>query len=221
MKVGNYELKKYKEVIHKDYAENADFIEASIKYLNLDKNALIVDIGTGNGAMAILLALNGFTVLTGKPEEESEHHHHTNHHLAHHKDHVGNKYAGSGSDWRTAVKAVSVEDKITFQHFNAENLPFPDKSFDGIFLYDTLQHIQLKEHALKECLRVIKPDGVICVVEWTKKAIEEDYRKFKWAPDFVDPRDYISRDDASKEHLLPNFLEIFKAQLLTPPLCLK
>ncbi len=60
-------MKKFKKVIHEDFAK-----DATINNLNLDKNSKIFDIGTGLGAMVILLALNGFDVLTGEPEVNPE-----------------------------------------------------------------------------------------------------------------------------------------------------
>ena len=57
-------LEKYKEVIHKDFLKDIDFIDKTIKHLNIQSDSKILDIGTGIGAMAILLALNNFTVLT-------------------------------------------------------------------------------------------------------------------------------------------------------------
>jgi len=40
-----------------------DFINPVIQKLNLDKNAKILDVGTGQGRMAIILALNNYIVI--------------------------------------------------------------------------------------------------------------------------------------------------------------
>ena len=136
-------LETYKQIIPEDFTMDADFIDQMIKQLGLAENARILDIGTGLGAMSILLALNGYHVLTGQPEEDLEwdecQTHHSGHHgleaeqLHHHGD--------QGFDWRDNARALGVEEMITFRYLNAESLDFPDGSFDGIFLYDSLQHI--------------------------------------------------------------------------------
>ena len=129
-------------------------IEYAIHQLDLAENSQVIDIGTGAGVMAVSLALNGFDVLTGEPEGEYEEH-------QEHEDHLGYGYP----DWRKAAKTFRVEYKIRYQYLNAEHLTFPNESFDGVFLYDTLHHITNKEVALSECLRVLKPNNVVCVVE--------------------------------------------------------
>ncbi|MFC2010213.1 methyltransferase domain-containing protein [Chloroflexota bacterium] len=113
------------------------FIDDAIHLLDLVVNAKVIDIGTGAGVMAVCLALNGFDILTGEPEGEYEAH-------QEHEGHSGHGYP----DWREAVKAFKVENKIRYQHLNAEHLPFPSASFDGVFLYDTLHHIKVLDHII-------------------------------------------------------------------------
>lgn len=48
---------------------------------------------------------------------------------------------------------------------DANNLPFPDKSFNGIFLKDVLHHVSNPEKVMKEIKRVAKPDAVIIIIE--------------------------------------------------------
>ena len=43
---------------------------------------------------------------------------------------------------------------------HGSKLPFPDESFDAIFSYATHEHIPDIETALKEIVRVLRPDGV-------------------------------------------------------------
>ena len=85
-----------------------------LEYLALDKNAKILDVGTGEGRMAITLALNGYKVLTGELEsDESEY---------------------AKQNWLETAKKAEVEHLITYKPFNAENMPFESESFDAIFL---------------------------------------------------------------------------------------
>ena len=90
---------------------------------------------------------------------------------------------------------LGVEHKIEYQHFDAQDLLFSDNFFDGIFLYDTLQHIKKRTAALNECLRVIKPSGIVSVIEWNKKSIELDEKNYGFTIDYIDPRDLLNRED--------------------------
>ena len=115
-------LAAYKKIFH-EFATDADFINKTIKKLNLSKNSRILDIGTGIGAMSTLLALNGFHVLTGEPEKEPKGDK-WNHHDHLHGDSTENHHDNNGecnweawNDWRVSAKALGVEDKIKFQYF--------------------------------------------------------------------------------------------------------
>lgn len=46
---------------------------------------------------------------------------------------------------------------------NAEQLPFRNDTFDHILLCETLEHIKERNTALRECYRVLKPNGEIIV----------------------------------------------------------
>ncbi|HOX08618.1 MAG TPA: methyltransferase domain-containing protein [Planctomycetota bacterium] len=39
--------------------------------------------------------------------------------------------------------------------------PFPDGSFDGIHMQEVIEHLENPAHAVRECARVLKPDGVL------------------------------------------------------------
>ena len=186
-------LEQYKRVIGQEFTKDADLIDRTIQGLGLDPTAKILDVGTGMGAMSILLAINGFDVLTGQPEQDLEHDHE-----AHPHEHGGGHehHHGCGElDWRANARALGVESKIRFRYLDAEHLDFPPASFDAAFMYDTLQHIGDRERALNGCLRVVKPGGVLCVIEWNKRAIREDEERYGFTLDYVDPREILHRDD--------------------------
>ncbi|MHA2377315.1 MAG: class I SAM-dependent methyltransferase [Candidatus Thorarchaeota archaeon] len=197
-------LEQYKQVIHEDFSKNADFIDQIIKDLRLDHNLNILDIGTGLGAMSILLALNDYRVLTGQPKHDPEwekiHEHHC--------EHVHDVHAPYG-DWKSNAQAIGVDDKITFRHLDAEHLDFANETFDAIFMYDTLQHVAHREDTLNECIRVIKPDGVICVIEWNERSIQADEAQYEFTIDYIDPRTILQRDDVSIEMLAGTWVNAF------------
>jgi len=208
------DLAKYKR-IYGEFAADADFISEIIINLNLEKDSKILDVGTGMGAMSVLLALNGFHILTGEPEiyperdgEDHHGHHHEDNDKFHHEKQVVHKWE-SCNDWRIHAKSLGVEDKIQYQNFDVQNLFFTSQSFDSIFLYDTFQHIKNREKALNECVRVVKNDGVIVVVEWTKKQIEEDFKKNGYKIEYIDPRDFNNREDIFIEEFNSKVVNVF------------
>ncbi len=151
------------------FSENVDFIEEVITTLNLDPKSLILDIGTGRGKMAIILALSGLNLITGEPQ--------------------GHNWA----DWQNNARKVNVLDRIEFRNLKAEELPFEDNSFDAIFANGSFHHFTDKFKAFSEIYRIIKPKpyGKIVIFEFTEVGIEKIRESYPGHPDATNPVDYI------------------------------
>ena len=116
--------------------------------------------------------------------------------------------------WETIIDSCTDGEWIHFTGGRYEidttlNLDFADDSFDAIFMYDTLQHVAHREEALNECIRVIKPDGVICVIEWNERSIQADEAQYGFTIDYIDPRTILQRDDVSIEVLVGTWVNAF------------
>ena len=148
------------------FARFADFIDDTVKWLNLPPELQILDIGTGYATMAIILAYNEFNVITGEPEGDN------------------------WFDWQLLAQTAQVDEQIHFQPFNAEDLPFDDEEFDGIFLNGSLHHIEDKKQALNECFPTLKTHGWLVIFEFTPEGVEFLRQEWRNHPDAIDPRDF-------------------------------
>ena len=179
------EVKEVKKMLDPEFNFMFDIINPVVQDLKLGKDAKILDIGTGRGRMAITLALNNYKVITGEPESDNS------------------EYAKQ--DWLEDAKKVKVDHLINFKPFNAEQLPFKDKSFHAIFIMGALHHIDDKVSTIKECIRTIKTNGIICIFEPTNKGIKIMRKGFPTHPEAVDPRDYTQNFQLSVE-IKKNFM---------------
>lgn len=173
-------IEKIKRLLGNEFVFVFNETNPVIQGLNLDKDAKILDIGTGKANMAITLALNDFSIITGEPEDDES------------------KYAKQ--DWLKSAKKAQVDHLIKFTPFNAEKMPFEDSYFDSIFIQGAIHHFGDKKATLEECERVLKKNGSICIFEpnremslWIRESGDKNH------PDSVDPRDYAQELSLSVE----------------------
>ena len=69
---------------------------------------------------------------------------------------------------REKIKAKKLEDKISFQKADSENLPFNDGAFDAAIVGFGVRNFENLEKGLSEIKRVLKPGGVFFVLEFSK-----------------------------------------------------
>ena len=92
---------------------------------------------------------------------------------------------------------LKVENKIKFRNLDAQHLECPNNSFNAIFMFDALQHIEDKEAALKECIRILDENGILCVIETNKNGIDYFEKNYSFTIDYVDPRTIIKDENTS------------------------
>nr|BEL01500.1 class I SAM-dependent methyltransferase [Dehalococcoides mccartyi] len=124
--------------------EKQEWIEVLKTALNTQHSLKILDVGTGTGVIALLLAEMGHDV-TGIDLSEGM--------LQHAKD-----------------KAALQHLDIQFLIGDAENPQFPDNTFDVVISRHVVWTLPNPEKAIKEWKRVLKPSGQLLIIDgdWRK-----------------------------------------------------
>ncbi|MBI3985227.1 MAG: class I SAM-dependent methyltransferase [Candidatus Levybacteria bacterium] len=101
------------------------------------KNKVTLDIGCGYGALSSILLSKGAKVYATETDK---------------------------SKLDSAEKLIKGNKKnIKYLHVKNEILPFKDKFFEVIFLFDVIEHVKKPEIMIEECERILKPEGLLYV----------------------------------------------------------
>jgi ubiquinone/menaquinone biosynthesis C-methylase UbiE len=103
----------------------------------------VLDVGTGQGLLAIELARRGSPVVSIDVSEEEQR--------------VGKANADS----------EDLSQRITFLTLDAQTLPFPDGTFGAVATLDALHHLADGPAVFSEMRRVLEPSGRILLAELT------------------------------------------------------
>lgn len=107
----------------------------------LDKN--ILEIGCGHGGISIFAVMNGAKKVVGIDLSDEA--------LA----------IANSLKMKFIEKGLVREDKIEFQKVFAEDLPFPEDSFDLVIADNVFEHVTDLEQTLNECKKVMKRGSII------------------------------------------------------------
>ncbi len=163
----------------------------ALRELNLPADAAVLDVGTGNGKFAIWLAMQGFDVLTGEPATDTT------------------RYAGK--DWAANAEEMGVRDKIRFEHFDASDIPFEPGSFDAVFFFGVLHHVDEAARAdvFREALRIVKKGGAVVFFEPRRELLEKMWESDPGHPHAADPSSYRPDSGVREQRIDGTRMDIF------------
>jgi len=105
----------------------------------LAKGKRVLDIGCGSGWLSLEARRKGFDVVGTDPSIEA----------------------------LTLAKEYSMQKRCRIEYVQADfdNIPFVDTVFDALIAFHSLHHAPNLEKAVQECLRVLKPEGLMQIYE--------------------------------------------------------
>lgn len=113
-----------------------------LKLVSDTKPETILDIATGTGDLAILMAQSGAKKIVGVDISK-----------------------GMLEVGRKKVAEKNLDDRITLEFGDSEALPFEDNSFDAITVSFGIRNFESLEQGLSQILRVLKPGGIFVILE--------------------------------------------------------
>lgn len=125
--------------------------DLAIQHVGKDLQGKFIDIGSGNGVLAISLAQKHENIeVTGI-------------------DYWGTDWEYSKNICEKNARIVKVESRVHFQKGDAALLDFADNTFDGAIsnlTFHEVKSISDKKLVLKEALRVVKPGGSFSFIDY-------------------------------------------------------
>ncbi len=112
--------------------------DAAIARANLPPDAVVADVGTGTGFVALGLAPKAARVMG---------------------------FDASPEMLVVARRNLAAFDNVELREAVGDQLPVPDGMFDGVFANMYLHHAPNPPAAIAEMVRILKPDGVLCITD--------------------------------------------------------
>lgn len=115
-----------------------------LKFANLAKNLRIMDVGTGTGRLALLLAEDGASEVVGVDISPA---------------------MLEMAEYLRLSSASAAANRVSFRLAAAQQMPFRGESFDAIVCRLVLNHTHKPEQILQELVRLLKPGGILILAE--------------------------------------------------------
>ena len=126
-----------------------------VREIQPPENAKILDVGSGPGFIAILLARENPTISV-----------------------IGVDYSSTQVRAANRLRIQNQIDNCIFRQGDAMNLPFKDASFDIVISVGSLKHCPDGRRGLKEIRRVLMPNGPAFIAEADRDATDEEIYRF-------------------------------------------
>jgi demethylmenaquinone methyltransferase / 2-methoxy-6-polyprenyl-1,4-benzoquinol methylase len=111
---------------------------------------------------------------------------------------------------RTKIQKLGAGDRVVLQSGDAENLAFADSYFDAVTVAFGVRNFENLTQGIGEIYRVLKPGGMICVLEFSKPTVFPVKQFYSFYSFFILP--FLGRlfsKDNSAYRYLPESVEQF------------
>ncbi len=111
---------------------------------------------------------------------------------------------------RQKVAQLGLNERVVLRKGDAEKLPFSDAQFDAVLVAFGVRNFENLDRGLRESYRVLRPGGVLVVLEFSRPRVPVIRTLYRWYAHHVLPRigAWLSRDEGAYRYL-PASVEVF------------